>query len=347
MTAQTAFAERLLAWWALHGRHDLPWQHPRDAYRVWLSEIMLQQTRVETVLGYFERFLGAFPDLRALADAELDQVLALWSGLGYYARARNLHAAARRIRDTFNGDFPRDPETLASLPGIGRSTAAAIVAQAFDRRAVILDGNVKRLLARHAAIEGWPGRPAVEKRLWAEADARTPADRAADYTQAIMDLGSMICRARAPGCPLCPVADDCRARRRGRERELPHPRPARKLPERATEFLILRDASGRVLLQRRAPAGIWGGLWCFPERGDSALPPAVALPAPAALRHVFTHFALTMTFQHARASDPERLADDAAAWFAPERALELGLPQPVRRVLGDLVAESEDSESIV
>ena len=332
------FADRLLAWWQKNGRHDLPWQRARDAYRVWISEIMLQQTQVETVIGYFDRFMRRFPDVDALALAELDDVLSLWSGLGYYARARNLHAAARQVREHFAGALPADPDVLVQLPGIGRSTAAAIVAQAFDQRAVILDGNVKRVLARHAGISGWPGAPAVERELWREADSRTPDRRAADYTQAIMDLGAIVCRRRSPVCDACPVGADCLASARNLQHELPTPRPKRALPERASRFVIARDKSNRVLLVRRPPSGIWGGLWCLPEAGDIEFDVVELLPAPRTLRHVFTHFALHMSFDHARVdATPANVGEGVSLeWFALDRALGAGLPQPVRKVLQNL-----------
>ncbi len=299
---------------------------------------MLQQTRVETVIGYFDRFLHRFPDVETLAGADLDDVLAVWSGLGYYARARNLHAAAIRICAEFDGCVPEDPEALNLLPGIGRSTAAAIVAQAHDRRAVILDGNVKRVLARHAGINGWPGSPAVEKQLWSEAEARTPPDRVADYTQAIMDLGAKLCTPRSPDCPGCPVAHDCHAFQHGRQDELPTARPARTLPERSGQFLIARDDQGRVLLRRRPPVGVWGGLWCLPESGELEVRWVESLPVPRPIRHVFTHFALTMSFEHGRTAAPDQNIGDNPdlRWFAIEDALQSGLPRPVQRLLGSL-----------
>ena len=336
--APPPFADRLLAWWQENGRHDLPWQHPREAYRVWVSEIMLQQTQVETVIGYFDRFMQRFPDLQSLAGAELDDVLALWSGLGYYARARNLHAAAHQVTESLDGVLPADPDVLVQLPGIGRSTAAAIVAQAFDSRAVILDGNVKRVLARHVGITGWPGAPAVERELWREADRRTPDRRVADYTQAIMDLGATVCRRRSPACDACPVAADCVAAARNLQHELPTPRPRRELPERASRFVIARDESNRVLLMRRPPSGVWGGLWCLPESGEIAFEMVESLPTPRGLRHVFTHFALHMSFDHARvAATPTGVGEGASLeWFVLDRALAAGLPQPIRKVLSTL-----------
>jgi len=329
-----AFADRLLSWWDVHGRRDLPWQG-RDGYRVWVSEIMLQQTRVETVLPYFQRFMERFPALEDLARADQDDVLALWSGLGYYARARNLHRAAAEVLARLDGRLPKTEQELSELPGIGRSTAAAIVAQAFDRRAVILDGNVKRVLARHAGISGWPGSPAVERELWQRAERLTPDQRPADYTQAIMDLGATLCTPRSPDCERCPVAQDCMARIKGIQDELPTPRPSRKLPERHGRFVIARDGEGRVLLVRRPPVGIWGGLWCFPDLETHALELQESYPAPRPLRHVFSHFALHMRFEHGRLDRlPEEVADDEALrWFELAEALAAGLPRPVRAVL--------------
>ncbi|NBB92056.1 MAG: A/G-specific adenine glycosylase, partial [Gammaproteobacteria bacterium] len=281
LASKPDFAQRLLAWWEQHGRHDLPWQQERSPYRVWVAEIMLQQTQVGTVIPYFERFMGRFPDLPSLAHAPIDDVLAHWSGLGYYARARNLHAAAVRCLEEHGGDLPPDAESLERLPGIGRSTANAIVAQAQDRRAPILDGNVKRVLARHAGVEGWPGRSAVLRSLWQEAEALTPQDRARDYTQAIMDLGATLCTPRRPACERCPVDEDCFARRADRVEELPAPKPKRSRPLRDATLVIIENDRGELLLQRRPPSGIWGGLWSLPESGDIAsLPRSTALGAP-------------------------------------------------------------------
>src|SRR5690606_8097985 len=245
------FARRLLAWFDRCGRHDLPWQRDRRPYAVWVSEIMLQQTQVATVIPYFERFVARFPDVEVLAEASLDDVLALWSGLGYYARARNLHRAAQLVVERYGGDLPDSLDELMALPGIGRSTAGAILAQAHGVRAPILDGNVKRVLARHAGIEGWPGEREVEQTLWAIADERTPSERVADYTQAIMDLGAMLCTRRRPACTVCPVVEDCRACRLGIQERLPSPRPKRERPRRRRMMLVVRDSQGRVLLERR------------------------------------------------------------------------------------------------
>ena len=252
------FADRLLDWYDVHGRRDLPWQHPRTPYRVWISEIMLQQTQVATVIPYFERWMTAFPDLPALANAGEDDVLAHWSSLGYYARARNILKAARTCMEQNDGRLPEGADELAGLPGIGRSTANAIVSQASDRPAAVLDGNVRRVLARHAAVEGWPGKSAVLKRLWAEAEARLPGSRGADYTQAIMDLGALVCTRTHPECAHCPVRDDCQALLRGLVERLPSPKPATRVSDRDVCMLILRDPRGRVLLEKRPPAGICG-----------------------------------------------------------------------------------------
>lgn len=337
----TDFAERLLSWWELHGRHQLPWQIERSPYRVWVSEIMLQQTQVVTVIGYFERFMARFPSLPELAAAELDEVLALWSGLGYYARARNLHACAHICAERHGGDLPDDAEALQALPGIGRSTAHAILAQAWNRRAPILDGNVKRVLARHAGVEGWPGQSTVLAALWQHADQRTPPDRAADYTQAIMDLGAGICTPRKPACLLCPVAADCVARAENRIAKLPSRKPRKPRPQRETTLLIRRDQAGRVLLQRRPPSGIWGGLWCLPEideqRTGQGFDPAHDQPGIAPILHQFTHFSLTIHFRIERhATEIISVNDSEERWFELDEALGVGLPQPIRSVLSQL-----------
>ena len=256
MTSSRAFAARVVAWQRTHGRHDLPWQNTRDAYRIWLSEIMLQQTQVTTVLPYYERFVAAFPDVAALAAAPLERVLEHWSGLGYYRRAHHLHAAARAVVAGHGGGFPHDAATIATLPGVGRSTAAAIAVFAHGERAAILDGNVKRVLARHAGVEGFPGAASVEARLWALAEARLPTQDVEPYTQGLMDLGATLCTRTKPRCGECPVAADCVARRDGRVDELPSPRPAKALPRKAVRVLLLERA-GEVLLERRAPTGIW------------------------------------------------------------------------------------------
>ena len=342
------YATDLLRWFDVSGRHDLPWQHPRTPYRVWLSEIMLQQTQVRVVVPYFERFVAALPDLPALAAASLDEVLALWSGLGYYARARNLHATARRCVELHGGELPRDLESLVALPGIGRSTAGAIASQAWGDRVAILDGNVKRVLCRVHGIAGWPGLPAVERRLWALAEAHVtgvPAARMADYTQAQMDLGATLCTRSAPACVLCPLQDDCVARREGLVEALPTPKPGKPLPARQATVLLLRDEAGRVLLQRRPPAGVWAALWSLPEhegrdaaaawferqvgqgfdRGQ-ALPP---------IAHAFTHYRLSLqplAWERVRLRAQVGEAQDLR-WVARDELPSLGIPAPIRSLL--------------
>jgi A/G-specific adenine glycosylase len=342
------FAPRLLAWHDRAGRRDLPWQRERTPYRVWVSEVMLQQTRVETVVPYFERFLARFPDVGALADAPLDEVLRLWSGLGYYARARNLHRAAGAVRERHGGEFPTGIEAVAALPGVGRSTAGAILALALGQRHPILDGNVKRVLARYHAVPGWPGEARVARQLWTLADRHTPGARVADYTQAVMDLGAIVCTRARPRCAECPVRSGCRAEAEGRVASLPAPRPARDLPVRQALFILARRPSGEVLLERRPPQGVWGGLWSLPECPAGADPAAwsiarLGVPPRAVerwptLRHTFSHFHLDITPVLAPVEDPAPtvLEGDATFWYQPGTALPGGLAAPVARLLDRL-----------
>lgn len=353
MSIERDYAPRLLAWFDRHGRHDLPWQHPRTPYRVWLSEIMLQQTQVSVVIPYFERFVAAMPNLPALAAASQDEVLALWSGLGYYARARNLHAAARRCVEGRDGDLPRDLAALVALPGIGRSTAGAILSQAWGDAAAIVDGNVKRVLCRVFGIEGWPGTPAVEKRLWAIAETLLPDARLADYTQAQMDFGATLCTRSDPACAICPLQDVCIAWRDGRTAELPTAKPGKPLPERATVALLVEDTSGRVLLQRRPPTGVWASLWSLPEHADIAaardwFERHVAGDFDAAqpgttIVHGFSHYRLHIQpYRVANARPHDAVGDnDQLRWAARADLPAIGLPAPVRRLL-ESAADDED-----
>lgn len=340
------FATRVLDWFDAHGRHDLPWQHPRTPYRVWVAEIMLQQTQVAAVLPYYRRFVARFPDLAALATAEPDAVLAHWSGLGYYARARNLHRAAQRLYAESGGVFPTALEGWLALPGIGRSTAAAILSQACGQRHAILDGNVRRLLARHAAIEGWPGQPPVSRRLWALAEAHLPNQRMADYTQAMMDLGATVCRSRQPRCAQCPLSSDCAALAQGTIGRLPSPRPRRPRPRRQAVLLLLGDGSRRWLLERRPPSGIWGGLWCPPMADGAAdidaglrqrfgigdAPPRRLPP----VEHAFTHFQLQLQPVVLAARPAAEVRDHDCRWLTMEEIGTLGVPAPVRRVFNSI-----------
>jgi len=296
------FAQRLLTWFDEYGRHDLPWQRDATAYHVWLSEIMLQQTQVATVIPYYERFTAAFPDVARLAAADADEVLHLWSGLGYYARARNLHATAQRIVADFGGEFPPSLDELESLPGIGRSTAGAILSTALGGRAPILDGNVKRVLARYHGVGGWPGRSAVARELWQLAERHTPEQHVAAYTQAIMDLGATLCTRSRPACERCPVSAGCVARGQNRTGDYPGRKPRTDKPLRSTVFVVACSPGGRLFLERRPPTGIWGGLWCFPEAASEDEAVAVCerrfFQAPLAqrslpgLRHSFSHYDL-------------------------------------------------------
>ncbi len=348
MTGSTdPFASRLLSWFDQSGRHDLPWQHPRTPYRVWLAEIMLQQTQVKTVMPYFGRFMSAFPTLADLAAASLDQVLAQWSGLGYYARARNLHATARLCVELHGGDLPRDYAALVALPGIGRSTAGAILAQAWGDPFAILDGNVKRVLTRYHGIAGWPNTPAVEKELWALALAHLPTARMADYTQAQMDFGATLCTRQNPACMLCVLQADCIALQDGRVEELPTSRPGKPLPERNALVLLAENEAGEILLQRRPPTGIWASLWSLPEadnheqarawfcahlHGDyDRAEPLAEIP------HTFTHYRLhlqPLRWRALAARDAVRDNDDLR-WVARADLVTLGLPAPIRKLLGE------------
>jgi A/G-specific adenine glycosylase len=351
------FAPRVLAWFDAHGRKDLPWQRDVTPYRVWVSEIMLQQTQVQTVIPYFERFVARFPDVAALADAPLDEVLHLWSGLGYYARGRNLHRAARAIRDQHGGQFPADIAAVAALPGVGRSTAGAILSLALGQRHPILDGNVKRVLARHFAVDGWPGQAAVARRLWELAEALIPPIRVAQYSQAMMDLGATVCIRARPACPSCPLVATCTAHRQGNPAAYPGRRPAKTLPVRATRLLVVRDPAGRVLLERRPPTGIWGGLWSLPQTEPTTDPLAwcadrqlgdgaqVVAHWPAR-RHTFSHFHLDMLPVEIRLERPgwRALDGDTTVWYKPDDPDARGLAAPIKKLLAELAGREGDQE---
>lgn len=343
------FAEKLLDWQRQHGRHNLPWQ-VSDPYRVWLSEIMLQQTQVSSVLVYYTRFIERFPDVHTLAQASVDEVLTLWSGLGYYSRARNLHKAAIMVCEEFGGAFPEQPAQLIRLPGVGRSTAAAISAFAFSRRHAILDGNVKRVLARVFGIAGWPGEKKIENSMWQLAESLLPAsaDDMPAYTQGIMDLGATLCSRGKPACERCPMQQDCVAHQTGRTGELPPARPKKAIPTRYATLLMAMH-NGQVLLERRPPTGIWGGLLSLPELGSthSAQDWLVQagegdiLPAWPEIEHIFTHFRLIITplpvslsMLHAQAQD------SAARWLPLGDAADAGVPAPVKRMLKHLAKSS-------
>jgi len=340
---QPSFSSRLLDWWDVNGRKDLPWQHPRTPYRVWISEIMLQQTQVTTVIPYFNKWMESFPDIPALAHASVDEVLSHWAGLGYYARARNLHKTARLCVDHHDGQLPGDPEGLTALPGIGLSTANAIVSQSTDQPAAVLDGNVRRVLARHAAVEGWSGKSAIQKRLWSEAEQRLPESRGANYTQAVMDLGATLCTRSSPDCAACPVRADCQALADSRVQELPTAKPPTKVSDLTLHMLIARDSEDRVLLEKRPPAGIWGGLWCLPSGSTETealeaigITNAKTKPRPP-FEHRLSHIRMTIHPILVTAAEGTQVKCSAnLGWFTPSQQGDLGLPKPVTGLLKKL-----------
>jgi A/G-specific adenine glycosylase len=353
-----SFSAAVIAWQKQHGRHALPWQGTRDPYRIWLSEIMLQQTQVAAVIPYYQRFLERFPDLPTLAAAPAEQVMAHWSGLGYYSRARNLHQCAQRLMAEHGGIFPDDPVMLAQLPGIGRSTAAAIAAFSYGARAAILDGNVKRVFARVFGIDGYPGAKPIEDQLWRRAEALLPAQGIESYTQGLMDLGATLCSRSKPSCSTCPLASRCVALATQRVHELPQRKPKKVLHEKQTAMLLVFDRN-QVLLEQRPASGIWGGLLSLPELAIEHVggnEPAVE-PSPLALaralapfgdiagyerlpsfQHVFTHFKLRIWPYRIRLERRLQLAgQDAYVWYGLERLAQAPLPAPVKKLLLDLV----------
>jgi A/G-specific adenine glycosylase len=344
----TSFAARIVAWQKEHGRHDLPWQGTRDPYRIWLAEIMLQQTQVATVIPYYLRFLSHFPTIGALAAAPLDEVLRLWSGLGYYARARNLHRAAQAVVGEHGGRFPGRLEEVSALPGVGRSTAAAVSVFAFGAREAILDGNVKRVLARYRGVKGFPGDRPVADRLWREAERLLPRRHVRTYTQGLMDLGAGICTRAVPRCAACPVHADCVAFARGVVGKLPAPRPRKRRPHKRTIMLALTCA-GEVLLEKRPAPGLWGGMWCLPEIGRNADLEAHCLQRFGAhvrkvdklptLGHGFTHFTVDIRPLHVTVSAlVPHAAEPGHVWLPLKEAQRAAIPVPVRKILAQLEA---------
>lgn len=348
------FVSQVLDWFDQHGRHDLPWQKNPEPYRVWVSEIMLQQTQVSTVIPYFQRFMDRFPGVEDLAAADTDQVLHLWTGLGYYARARNLHKAAQIVSRDYQGRFPGSVDELQALPGIGRSTAGAIAALAMNIQAPILDGNVKRVLTRYFAINGWPEKTAVKNQLWEIAEQLAPARRVAHYTQAMMDLGATVCLRSKPLCQQCPLAADCQAFKQQLTAEIPGKKPRKTLPVKSTRMHIIRNKQGEVLLQKRPPQGIWGSLYSLPEGEMASKQPADALPAGIelgqgkirplpALRHTFSHYHLDIEpMEHEAIARNHALADsDRWLWYPLDHSIEVGLAAPVKKLLGKLAGPNQ------
>ena len=351
MATTPEFSERVLDWFDQHGRKDLPWQHPITPYRVWISEIMLQQTQVATVIPYYEKFMSSFPDLESLANAPIDDVLKHWSGLGYYARARNLHKAAQQIRDEHSGEFPDSLEKVTALSGIGRSTAGAILSIAFKQKQAILDGNVKRVLARFHCVEGWYGNAKVQKQLWALAENHLPENvseqRYADYTQAMMDLGATLCSRSKPSCERCPLQADCSAKNTGTTHLYPTPKPKKAIPERSAIMLMLYKDSD-IYLEKRPPSGIWGGLWGFPQFEDlneanewlekqgyksGTIDSAKALDN---YKHTFSHYRLTIHPLLISYQNPHTNAvneTDESLWYNIHEEFNGGLATPVQDLL--------------
>jgi A/G-specific adenine glycosylase len=347
----SAFQHHILAWFDQHGRKDLPWQKKLTPYRVWLSETMLQQTQVATVIPYFNTFIEKFPDIESLANAPADEVLHLWSGLGYYARARNLHKTAQLIAE--RGRFPDTLDELNALPGIGLSTAGAILSIAFNKSQPILDGNVKRVLARFRAVAGWPGNSSINKELWTLSAKLTPIDRVADYTQAMMDLGATVCTRSKPACEACPLIAECLARRENNVSAYPTPKPAKTLPIKQVTMLLLSDADKRILLEKRPPTGIWGGLWSLPEFDsiaeacDWCLARNIHIADQRVLatrRHTFSHYHLDYTPLLIQADNPINFVMEAnrTVWYKTGQVNKLGLAAPIKQLLNNLIKEQHD-----
>jgi len=339
------FSRHVIQWYQKHGRKNLPWQHPRTPYRVWISEIMLQQTQVATVIPYYQTFMTRFPNVATLAQASADEVMHHWSGLGYYARARNLHKSAQIIMAQHKGQFPDTLETVMALPGIGRSTAGAILSLSGGQRHAILDGNVKRVLARYFMVNGWTGSTATAQTLWERAEALTPQKQVTEYNQAMMDLGSGICTRTKPSCLLCPVSAGCQAFAQHCQDQYPQPKKKKILPIKQTTMLMLVNAHQEVLLERRPPSGIWGGLLGFPELDPSQsaekwcnqqLGLKVSQQQPwDVLRHTFSHFHLEITpvVLNTRRNSHRIMEDDRWIWYKDDNKLQIGLAAPVKHLL--------------
>ncbi len=348
---KSLFSAKVLDWARVHGRKHLPWQFEPTPYRVWVSEIMLQQTQVTTVIPYFEKFMQRFPNIEILAEAPLDDVLHLWSGLGYYARARNLHLAASRIMQDFQGNFPATIEALEKLPGIGRSTAGAILSLSLGLPHPILDGNVKRVLARYFAVEGWPGQATVLKQLWALSEELTPVKGTALFNQTMMDIGSLICSRSSPKCNECPLKQGCQARQQARQADFPGKKPRKQLPVRQTRMLVVLNDQNQLYLQKRPPSGVWGGLWSLPEISadeiadnlsclitDTLGMPVDILEELPKRRHTFSHFHLDIypLLCRCKTTAGDCVRDHESFWYHPQQQEKVGLAAPITRLLQEI-----------
>lgn len=345
------FSKQILTWYDQAGRKDLPWQQPASPYRVWISEVMLQQTQVKTVIPYFLKFMKRFPTVEALADASVDDVLSYWAGLGYYARGRNLHRAAQEIVEHYQGIIPSELDDLISLPGIGRSTAGAIRSLGFEQRATILDGNVKRVLCRYHAIDAWPGEKETLNHLWSLAESHTPVSQFREYTQAMMDLGATVCTLRNPHCVHCPLQTRCKAFKTNNPCQFPKTKARAPLPIKTVQFLCCLNHRGEVLLEKRPAFGIWGGLWSFPETLLDADPKIVCdtewgltVQIKSKLdikRHTFTHYHLDFQTVILKTRQlRSKLAKPNAAWYKLEPKLKVGLPKPIAAIWSALCRSS-------
>lgn len=352
--ADNVITQPILDWFAHSGRKNLPWQQDKTPYRVWISEIMLQQTQVTTVIPYYQRFMASFPTVVDLANAEQDEVLHHWTGLGYYARARNLHKAAKMVRDQHRGEFPTEFEQVLALPGIGRSTAGAVLSLSLNQPHTILDGNVKRVLARYFGVAGWPGNKKVEDVLWQYAIANTPVDSAGNYSQAMMDMGATMCTRSRPKCGLCPIASGCFARENEKQNEFPGKKPKKALPEKSVNLLIYKE-DNKVLLQQRPPSGIWGGLWGFVEADNDQLA-ALCIPKQEneipGFRHTFSHFHLDIApwilelDRQSLTTMPSMVEanDSPQMWYDLNEPPEVGLSAPTKKIILQLSLQANNAE---
>jgi A/G-specific adenine glycosylase len=352
-----AFAHQLLDWFDLHGRKNLPWQQNRTAYRVWVSEIMLQQTQVATVIPYYERFMASFPTVEDLAAATQDEVLQHWAGLGYYARGRNLHKCAQAVIELYQGEFPNTVDGLVALSGIGRSTAGAIISLSSGERAAILDGNVKRVLARFHGTEGWPGKTAVADILWAHAETHTPEQRCDDFNQAMMDLGATLCTRSKPDCGRCPLQDDCFAYQHARQTDFPNKKPKKTIPVKTTQWLVLRNPQAEILLEQRPQQGIWGGLWSFPEitledhgqaHSEAHYGKVARYTQSPQFRHTFSHYHLDIQPTMVTLDKAQTMirSDDQQRWYKLEELHALGMPAPVKKLIDQLIDPAPETLSL-